>query len=99
MRRCLPVFCWTCKPVLRCSPRQLRMQSALYRLSCCAVGWEAQANYDVLANPFVYMTPALRDDKTTLFKEIEAFFRQNDVTPENVEQAYSQYLENLAVIS
>jgi hypothetical protein len=58
-----------------------------------------QANFDVLANPFMYMAPDLRDDKTPLFKEVEGFLRQNDLTPDNISHAFSLYLSGLTEIA
>lgn len=59
----------------------------------------SQANFDVLAAPYLYMTPDLREDKTWMFKEAEAFLRQNDATPDNVEHAFLTYLEHLSEVA
>ncbi len=58
-----------------------------------------QANVQVLADPYLYMQPELRDDKTDLFRAAESFLRQNDVTPDTVQQCYLTYLKDLAEIS
>lgn len=51
------------------------------------------------ANRKVFLYPEnwldWRDDKSPLFKELENQLLQNDLTPENVEQAFMTYLEKL----
>jgi neuraminidase-like protein/ABC toxin-like protein len=58
-----------------------------------------QANFEVLATPYFYMTPELRDDKTPPFKEVEALLRQSDFTPDAIEQAFLTYLERLGEVA
>jgi hypothetical protein len=55
--------------------------------------WEA--NRKIFIYPENWIEPELRDDKTPLFTELEKFLKQNEVTKENVELAYSTYLERL----
>ncbi|MCB9706802.1 MAG: hypothetical protein H6711_33465 [Myxococcales bacterium] len=52
--------------------------------------WEA--NRKVFLWPENYMDPDLRDDKTFLFKELEATLFQQDVTPEAARGAYASYI-------
>src|SRR5262249_36317172 len=47
--------------------------------------WEA--NRKVFLYPENWIEPELRDDKSVFFKELETQLLQNDLTPENVEQA------------
>jgi hypothetical protein len=58
-----------------------------------------QANFEVLASPYLYMAPDLRDDKTPLFREVEGFLRQNDTNPDTINSAYLMYLEKLGDIA
>lgn len=55
--------------------------------------WEA--NRKIFIYPENWIEPELRDDKTPLFLELEKFLKQNEVTKDNVELAYSTYLERL----
>ncbi|MFO0756327.1 MAG: neuraminidase-like domain-containing protein [Byssovorax sp.] len=59
--------------------------------------WEADRK--VFLYPENWIEPALRDDKTTFFKQLESDLRRQDLTDENVEQAYVRYLEKLADVS
>ena len=52
--------------------------------------WEA--NRKVFLYPENYLEPELRDDKTPLFKELEGTLLQQDITEQNVLDAYSKYL-------
>lgn len=52
--------------------------------------WEA--NRKVFLYPENYIEPELRDDKTPLFKEFEDAVVTQDLTPENLTDAYSGYL-------
>lgn len=71
--------------------RQWTMWRKLYRV------WEA--NRKVFLYPENWIEPELRDDKTPLFLELEKFLKQNEVTKDNVEQAYKTYLERLDQLS
>ena len=52
--------------------------------------WEA--NRKVFLYPENYIEPELRDDKTPLFKDFEDAIVTHDLTPPNVNDAYSGYL-------
>ncbi len=52
-----------------------------------------QANRKVFVYPENYIEPDLRDDKTPLFKELESELLQQDITEQNVLDAYASYLE------
>ena len=52
--------------------------------------WEA--NRKVFLYPENYIVPSLRDNKTEIFKELEAELLQQDVSNESVEKAYKKYL-------
>ena len=52
--------------------------------------WEA--NRKVFLYPENYIEPALRDDKTPLFEELEDTLLMQDITPANVQDAYGRYL-------
>ena len=52
--------------------------------------WEA--NRKVFLYPENYIEPELRDDKTPLFREFEDALVTQDLTPQNVNDAYSAYL-------
>jgi hypothetical protein len=59
----------------------------LYRI------WEA--NRKIFLHPENWLEPELRDDKSPFFKELEAQLKQNELTDENVEDAFYVYLEKL----
>lgn len=59
--------------------------------------WEA--NRKVFLYPENWIEPQLRDDKSPLFKDLENELLQNDLTEENVENAFLRYLEKLDDIS
>jgi hypothetical protein len=59
--------------------------------------WEA--NRKVFMWPENWIEPELRDDKTPLFKELENDLMQGELTSENVEKAYVNYLERLHEVS
>jgi hypothetical protein len=54
-----------------------------------------QANREVFLYPENWIVPELRDDKTPFFRELEADLLQSDVTADNVEQVYLNYLNKL----
>jgi hypothetical protein len=58
-----------------------------------------QANREVFLYPENWIEPELRDNKTPFFKELEAELLQADMTPENVEQAFMNYLQKLDRVS
>jgi hypothetical protein len=51
-----------------------------------------QANRRVFLYPENYLEPGLRDDKTPLFRELEDTLLQQQVTEQNVRDAYARYL-------
>lgn len=53
--------------------------------------WEA--NRKVFLWPENYLEPDLRDDKTPLFKELEADLLQTEISEQNVLDAYGKYLK------
>ncbi|NOT50226.1 MAG: hypothetical protein HOP10_03005 [Chitinophagaceae bacterium] len=55
--------------------------------------WEA--NRKVFMWPENWIEPELRDDKTPLFKELESDLMQAELSSENIEKAYTNYLEKL----
>jgi hypothetical protein len=55
--------------------------------------WEA--NRKIFLYPENWIDPALRDDKSSFFSDLENALLQNDVTAETVEVAYISYLEKL----
>lgn len=59
--------------------------------------WEA--NRKVFLYPENYIEPESRDDKTTLYRELEDELLQGDVTKATVEAAYRNYLDKLAEIA
>jgi hypothetical protein len=68
----------------RAVPREEWAWRQHYRL------WEA--NRKVFLYPENYLEPSLRDDKTPLFKELEDTLLQQDVTEQNVRNAFAAYL-------
>jgi hypothetical protein len=58
-----------------------------------------QANYQVLLHPEHWMSQAVRDDKTPFFATLESELTQNEITAENVETAYLNYLEKLEQVA
>ena len=59
--------------------------------------WEA--NRKVFLYPENWLEPELRDDKSPFFKELENELMQNDITSENVEAAFQNYLQKLDDVS
>lgn len=55
--------------------------------------WEP--NRQIFLYPENFMEPALRDDKTTFFEDLEAQLLQESVTADNAEEAIRQYLYSL----
>ncbi|MFB9235537.1 neuraminidase-like domain-containing protein [Plantactinospora siamensis] len=53
--------------------------------------WEA--NRKVFLWPENYLEPELRDDKTPLFADLESALMQQQITPQNVLDAYAGYLD------
>jgi len=70
----------------RAIPREEWAWRRHYRL------WEA--NRRVFLYPESYLVPTLRDDKTPLFKELEDTLLQQDVTEDNVRNAFAGYLSD-----
>ncbi|MGV8962836.1 MAG: neuraminidase-like domain-containing protein [Candidatus Saccharimonadaceae bacterium] len=72
-------------------PTEINMEewqrTKLYRL------WEA--NRIVFLYPENWIEPELRDNKTPFFKELESELLQNEVTNDNVEKVFMNYLEKL----
>lgn len=59
--------------------------------------WEA--NRKVFLYPENWIEPELRDDKTSLFKELESFLLQDEATDERLEEGFRIYLEGLDEIA
>jgi len=59
--------------------------------------WEA--NRKIFLYPENWVEPELRDDKTTLFKDLESELLQNDPTTETTEAAFTNYFEKLDTIA
>ena len=59
--------------------------------------WEA--NRKIFFYPENWLEPELRDDKSPFFKELENELMQNDVTKENVENAFLSYLHKVDEVS
>jgi hypothetical protein len=55
--------------------------------------WEA--NRKVFLWPENWIEPELKKDRSSFFKDLENELRQNEVTPDTVETAFSNYLEKL----
>jgi peptidoglycan hydrolase-like protein with peptidoglycan-binding domain len=55
--------------------------------------WEA--NRQVFLYPENWIEPELRDDKSPFYEELENELMQNDITHENVEKAFANYLEKV----
>jgi hypothetical protein len=58
-----------------------------------------QANYQVLLHPENWMQQSFRDDKTPFFKALEGDLTQQEITADNVETAYMNYLEKLQLVA
>lgn len=56
-------------------------------------------NRKIFLYPENWLEPALRDDKSSFFKELETELLQNDITMDTVEQAFLNYLEKLNQVS
>lgn len=68
--------------------------------------WEWMRHYSVAAGlkelfVFVenYLDPSLRDDKTPFFLDFESAIKQGDITADNVENAFRDYLYSLNEVS
>lgn len=59
--------------------------------------WEA--NRKIFFYPENWLEPELRDDKSPFFKELENELMQNEVTKENVETAFLNYLHKVDEVS
>ncbi|CAG0978769.1 MAG: peptidoglycan-binding protein [Candidatus Methanoperedens sp.] len=59
--------------------------------------WEA--NRKVFLYPENWIEPELRDDKSPFFKELENELSQNEITTENAESAFLNYLQKVHEIS
>jgi hypothetical protein len=59
--------------------------------------WEA--NRKIFVYPENWIEPDLRDDKSPIFKELEKFIKQNDITADTMADAYRTYLERLDDVS
>ncbi|MBA7556213.1 Toxin subunit YenA2 [subsurface metagenome] len=59
--------------------------------------WEA--NRKIFFYPENWLEPELRDDKSPFFKELENELLQNEVTKENVEEAFHNYLYKVDEVS
>lgn len=59
--------------------------------------WEA--NRKIFLYPENWIEPELRDDKTPFFKELEDELNQNEVTDENVETVFENYLQKMNEVS
>jgi hypothetical protein len=59
--------------------------------------WEA--NRKIFLYPENWIEPELRDDKTPLFQELERSILQQEIKKENVEAAFSDYLQGLDEIA
>jgi hypothetical protein len=59
--------------------------------------WEA--NRKIFLYPENWVEPELRDDKTTLFKDLENELLQSDPTTETTEAAFAKYFETLDTIA
>ena len=57
------------------------------------------ANRKVFLYPENYIEPDLRDDKTPLFRELEDTLLQQQITEQNVLDAYAQYLHGFEEVS
>ncbi|MBE9570423.1 MAG: peptidoglycan-binding protein, partial [Proteobacteria bacterium] len=55
--------------------------------------WEA--NRKIFLYPENWIEPELRDDKSSFFKDLENELLQNEITAENVEKGFLNYLEKL----
>lgn len=56
----------------------------------------SQANKEVFLYPESYIDPALRDNKTEIFKELEDELLQQKISQESAEAAYKKYLSQFA---
>jgi hypothetical protein len=59
--------------------------------------WEA--NRKVFLYPENYLEPDLRDNKTPLFEELESELLQQEITKENVLEAYTRYINTFEEVS
>lgn len=59
--------------------------------------WEA--NRKVFLYPENWIDPALRQDKTRLFKDAEEFLQQDEINDRNTDQAFANYLTTLGEVA
>ncbi len=59
--------------------------------------WEA--NRKVFLYPENYLEPELRDDQSPIFRELSADLMSADLTPQNAERAYVQYLRKVKEVA
>lgn len=82
---------WQLLQLTNAQSRQWENWRRLYRV------WEA--NRKIFIYPENWIEPELRDGKSPLFRDLEKFLDQNDLTAENVEDAYRTYLDRLDEIA
>ena len=58
--------------------------------------WEA--NRQIFLYPENWIEPELRDDKTSLFKDLESDLLQDDLTSETAENAFLNYFEKPVLV-
>ena len=73
---------------LKVSPQSIPQDEWVWRKNYRV--WEA--NRKVFLYPENYIEPELRDDKTPLFKELEDTLLQQEITEQNVIDAYAKYM-------
>jgi len=59
--------------------------------------WEA--NRKVFLFPETYIEPELRDNKTPIFEDLESTLLQQEVNEQNVQDAYTQYIQEFDKVS
>jgi hypothetical protein len=59
--------------------------------------WEA--NRKVFLHPENYLEPALRDDKTPLFEELESTLLQQEINEQSATDAYAKYLRSFVEVA
>lgn len=85
---------------------RLHLEPGVTTLKIPEIWWEWMLNYrvweanrQVFLYPENYLLPSVRRDKTSLFSQLENDLLQSEVTVENVETAYTAYIDHLCTLA
>jgi hypothetical protein len=97
-----------CRMNLEQSEKQSPVPGDVHVLPCCIPEgqWDWRQNYrvweaflKVFCYPENWLEPDLRDNKTTIFKQLESELLQREINSESIEGIYKNYLRDLAKLA